>query len=284
MKERNFSPLRYPGGKARIYKDVVKIIEKNNLVNYKYVEPYAGGFGLALALLFNDKVKKIHLNDLDRSIYAFWYSVLYKTEELITLIMNTEVTIGEREKQKRIQETKDTAELLTLGFSTLFLNRTNRSGILKAGVIGGLAQSGDFKLDCRYDKVELVRRIANISKFSSKISISNMESMDLIDAFRTEDKIFLYLDPPYYKKGHELYMNYFNHEDHERLSKYLRESNFKHIISYDDCEEIRGMYSKYKYRTYTLSHNVSNKGKGKEIMFFSKWLKIPNNLFVGNKE
>ncbi|MBI9010013.1 MAG: DNA adenine methylase [Tenericutes bacterium] len=280
MNEYIFSPLRYPGGKARIYKELVKIIEKNKLSNYTYIEPYAGGSGLALALLFNSKVKKIHLNDLDRSIYAFWYSVLYNTEELVKLIINVEVTIEERERQKVIQANKGNEDLLALGFSTLFLNRTNRSGIIKAGVIGGKEQSGSYKLDCRFDKVELIRRITNISKYKTRISISNNESMDLINSLIGTKNTFLYLDPPYYNKGPELYMNYFKHNDHEELSSYLSKLRIKHIVSYDDCNEIRKLYHGYKYRTYTLNHNVSNKGKGKEIMFFSKWLKIPDNIFI----
>lgn len=280
MNDYNFSPLRYPGGKTRIYDSLVKIIKSNNLSDCKYVEPYAGGSGLALALLFNNKVKKIHLNDLDRSIYAFWYSVLYKTEEFVGLIINTDINIEEWEKQKTVQANKDTEDLLCLGFSTLFLNRTNRSGIMKAGVIGGQDQSGDYKMDCRYDKIELIRRITNISKYKSRISISNSESMELINLLRNDDKVFLYLDPPYYKKGPELYMNYFEHENHKELSDYLSKLDLKFIVSYDDCPEIRNLYSGYRYRTYTLNHSVSNKGNGKEIMFFSKNLIVPNNLFI----
>ncbi|MEW2639883.1 DNA adenine methylase, partial [Vibrio cholerae] len=74
------SPLRYPGGKTAITPMVSDIIGANNLRSAHYVEPYAGGAGLALSLLFNKVVPHIHLNDLDLSIWAFWYSILNHTE------------------------------------------------------------------------------------------------------------------------------------------------------------------------------------------------------------
>merc|ERR1711879_547478 len=188
-------------------------------------------------------VQKIHLNDLDRSIYSFWYSILNNTEEFIRLIVNTEVSIEEREKQKEVQNNIDKAEVLDLGFSTFYLNRVNRSGILKGGVIGGKGQKSNYSIDCRFNKVELIGRIIEIASLKKRIKLTNMDAIDLIHELKDKKKVFMYLDPPYYKKGKDLYMNYYNHDDHLNLANVLQDSSLKYIISYDDCKEIRNIYN-----------------------------------------
>ena len=284
MKSRGVSPLRYPGGKTKLYKNIKRFIYKNGLRNYIYTEPFAGGAGLALNLLFNGDVKKIHLNDYDRGIYAFWHSVLYETEELVKRIINTAVTIEERNIQKQFQSKKETSTLIDLGFSTFFLNRVNRSGILKAGAIGGNSQAGDYRIDCRYNKIELIRKISNIATRKEAITLTCLDAQELIMTLDFEKKYFLYLDPPYFAKGPDLYMNFYTEDDHKSLRESLSSSMFKYIVSYDDCEEIRNIYKKERFRTYTLVHNVSNKGKGNEIMYFSKGLRIPEYLFYKYKD
>ena len=80
-----YSPLRYPGGKNKLSKFISKICIDNN-INGHYVEPYAGGASVALHLLIENRIKKITINDYDRSIYAFWHSVLWDTNKLCGLI------------------------------------------------------------------------------------------------------------------------------------------------------------------------------------------------------
>ena len=131
------SPLRYPGGKAKVSDFVQCLIKENALLDGIYVEPYVGGGSVSLSLLFNEYVKDIYINDKDIAIYAFWHSVLYESEALCKLIKDTPVTVETWFKLRDYQDKKDNVDLLHLGFSTFYLNRTNRSGILKAGVIGG---------------------------------------------------------------------------------------------------------------------------------------------------
>ena len=158
---RTASPLRYPGGKSALHNLVSDIIHANGLDGGHYAEPFAGGGGLAHSLLFEGIVREIHLNDIDPAIAAFWRAILEQNDELCAMIETTPVTIEQWHDQKKIYarffEQRDD---LQLGFATLFLNRTNRSGIIKgAGVIGGLRQTGNYLLDCRFNKVDLIRKI-----------------------------------------------------------------------------------------------------------------------------
>jgi len=266
------SPLRYPGGKNKLYAYTKNLIEKNHLGACTYIEPFAGGAGLALSLLSNNVVPCIILNDIDKSIYSFWYSVLNHTDALCNLIYDTPVTMHEWYKQKEIQENKETASVLSLGFSTFFLNRTNRSGIIKGGVIGGKDQLSNYKIDCRFNKDNLIKRIQNISSFKNNISIYNLDAMEFIDDVinKVETKSFVFLDPPYYKKGPGLYENHYKHEDHLSLSNKIK-SEIIHpwIVTYDNIDEIKEMYSDMQHHEYNLTYTAATKCQGKEVMFYS---------------
>ncbi len=158
-----YSPLRYPGGKGRLSAYFKQIYKANSLCGGAYVEPYAGGAAVALSLLIDGYASKVIINDIDLSIYSFWHSVINKTEELCRLIRDTQVDVKTWERQRRIHKERGQHNLLELGFSTFFLNRSNRSGILDAGIIGGKSQSGKWKIDARFNKNELIKRIQRIS-------------------------------------------------------------------------------------------------------------------------
>lgn len=276
MSKKSLSPLRYPGGKAKMYSQILDLLEKNNLFNKTYIEPFAGGCGLALLLLKNNKVNSLILNDIDRSIFAFWDSVLNRTEELCSLIKNTEITLAEREKQKEIQLKKDSVDVLELGFSTFFLNRVNHSGIIKGGPIGGLSQNGKYKLDCRFNKTNLIKQIREIATYRDKIKFYNLDVLDFIkNILSTVSKdSFVFLDPPYYKKGPGLYVNFYKHQNHEELAKVI-ESNLKQnwIVTYDNVEPIKQMYKSFNQKEFDITYTLQVKGKGKEVMIFSNSLK-----------
>nr|WP_307903333.1 DNA adenine methylase [Clostridium botulinum] len=240
-----YSPLRYPGGKSRLTKYVEKLIHLKKLNKSTYIEPFCGGAAIALSLLINGHVSDIIINDYDRSIYAFWYSVKNYSEELCSMIKNTEITIEEWHRQRAIQLEKEKKDLLTLGFSTLFLNRTNRSGILKAGVIGGMKQNGNYKLDCRFNKKKIIDKIKLIASYADKIEIYNLDTEKLIDdvIMNLNKKSFIFFDPPYYKKGSSLYTNFYKHEDHLALANKIKNIKYHSwIVTYDNVKEIRDMY------------------------------------------
>lgn len=276
MSKKSLSPLRYPGGKAKMYTQILNLLEKNNLLNKTYIEPFAGGCGLALLLLKNKKVDKLILNDIDRSIFAFWDSVLNRTDELCELIEKSNITLEEREKQKLIQFNKENTNLLELGFSTFFLNRVNHSGIIKGGPIGGVSQSGSYKLDCRFNKANLIKQIREIAMYRDKIKFYNLDVLDFIENILSKEskEEFVFLDPPYYKKGPGLYVNFYKHENHEELAKIV-EINLKQnwIVTYDNVEPVKKMYKKFRQKEFDITYTLQTKGKGKEVMIFSNSLK-----------
>lgn len=266
---KSYSPLRYPGGKGQIYKMMVSILEKNNLIGCTYIEPFAGGAGIAIRLLFENKVNKVVINDIDRSIYAVWYSILYLSDELIEKIKDTEINMDEWYKQKEIQKSKNDVSILELGFSTLFLNRTNRSGIIKAGVIGGKKQNGNYKIDCRFNKEKLIDLIVKISSNKDRIEIYNKDAKEFIDLIKRKKKKFFFIDPPYFNKGKDLYTNFFSENDHIELAKFIKKklSNQPLLISYDKCPQIEALYNRYNKETILLNYSVQNKKRGEELLF-----------------
>lgn len=273
------SPLRYPGGKSQFYKNLLKIIESNNLLNCIYVEPFCGGVGIGLKLLLENKVESIIINDLDRSIYAFWYTILNYTEEFCKKINETKITIEEYKLQKAIQKEKNKVNLFDLGFSTFFLNRTNRSGIISAGPIGGFLQNGKWKLDCRFNKNKLITKIKKIANFKEKILLFNLDTIELINNFAWDyqKKYFIFFDPPYYKKGKELYTNFYNHNDHLQLLSIIKImlKSFAWIVTYDECNEILNLYKNINFIKISLNYSIEKKRKASEYLFYNNII-IPN--------
>ena len=274
----SYSPLRYPGGKSQISRFIANIIERNNLVGGSYAEPYAGGAGVALFLLLHGYMTDIFINDIDYSIYAFWYSVINNTDELCKLINDTPVTLDNWAVQKGIQYNVKNYSLLEVGFSTFFLNRTNRSGILKGGIIGGFQQRGKYKIDCRYNKVNLIKRIQQIADRRDFVHVSNLDAIEFLDKFeyKCDLKTLIYFDPPYYNKGQKLYVNFYTHNDHVQLKEYISKMNGNWIVTYDDTEAISNLYSEFNKINLAISYFAAEKRKGAELLFYSPRLSVPH--------
>ncbi len=276
------SPLRYPGGKLKVVDYVKQLMEVNDLRGGTYIEPYAGGASVALSLLFDKYAGKIKINDKDRAIYAFWYAVLNETDSLCRLINDTPVTMDVWQAQHELQKHKDEVDLLELGFSTFFLNRTNRSGILNGGVIGGKNQDGNFKMDARFNKKDLIERIEHVAEYAELIELTSMDAVALIKRYKRTPaaKTFCYLDPPYYVKGQDLYMNYYRDEDHKDIAEAIQKFKGQWIISYDAVDFISELYKDYRQKEYYLSYSAGNPSKGKEIMVYSNDLILPEAEIV----
>jgi DNA adenine methylase len=265
----HYSPLRYPGGKTFLFPYFDQVIKDRGLRNVTYVEPFAGGAGAALALLFLEKVERIVINDLDRAIYAFWKSAILDSERFIDEIQKRPVTVREWKKQKEVYANKR-SKLFDLGFATFFLNRTNVSGILDGGPIGGVNQRGRWKIDARFNKATLVERISQLSQYSSRIAIENKDGVDLIVKYLNDDDAFIYLDPPYYDKGAALYLNHYKQADHERLARRLnRKPNSNWVLTYDNKNEIKSLYPDRKIINYSLNYNAYESRIGREVLILS---------------
>ena len=267
----NPSPLRYPGGKYKLYKYVSELVKENKCTTY--IEPFCGGAAIALELLFEGIVKDVIINDYDYTIFCFWNSILHETDEFVQLILDTQITMDEWHKQKAVRNELDTHSSLEIGFSTFFLNRTNRSGIIdKAGPIGGLSQQGDYPIDCRFNKVRLISQIQKIAEYKDHIMIYNMEALDFIeDIILKKRKSFVFFDPPYYTQGKNLYLSFVNKDEHKKLAQnILNLSDYKWITTYDIEEEILKLYHPYvKTYTYRLNYSANKKRKAKEYIFIN---------------
>lgn len=277
---KSLSPLRYPGGKSKIYDKVKNLIIANGYGNRMYVEPFAGGFGIGIGLLCEGLVPSAILNDFDIHIFHFWYAVLNDTENLLRLITDTPITIEEREKQKRIYRDADSSPLAD-GFATLFLNRVNFSGVIKGGPIGGLDQSGTYKVDCRFNKDDLKSKIELIAGLKSKIKLYNRDAGYLIrmNLMKMKSPMFLNIDPPYVIKGSQLYTNFFTEGDHLNLQRVIikhLDAEYPWIITYDDCQLVRDLYKKLHMQEYRITHNAGGTVLGKEIVITN----IPTDRFM----
>ena len=262
------SPLRYPGGKTCIFKFVAKLLEENDMVGTNYAEPYAGGAGLALRLMMDEYVNEIYINDLDPSIYAFWFAVLNNSDELCKWIEDVDISIRQWEEYKEIQRQYKTVDTLELAKSTFFLNRTNVSGVISGGPIGGIAQCGKYKIDVRFNKPELIKRIQEIARFANRIHLSNQDGIDFLHSLdKRTDSVFIYLDPPYYQKGSYLYMNAFNDADHQEVAERVSQLKKKWMVSYDKHDFILKLYKDKNKVLYRLSQCASNRVDDEVIIF-----------------
>lgn len=273
------SPLRYPGGKARLFKYFQRLIQQNNLYDCLYVEPFCGGAALAIELLNSYLVGQVHINDLDRAIYAFWHSVVEFNDELCTLVECTPVTMDTWHACRETYRNAHSADLLALGFATFFLNRTNRSGILNAGVIGGLEQKGEWKLDARYNKEDLLLRLRDVGRWQGRVTVTQLDARDLLRncAPHFGPNTLIYLDPPYVEKGPRLYLNAYIEKDHRELAEDVRQLACPWIVSYDAHPLVTEMYSGFREQDMRLHYSAREHSRiGREKVFFSDLLSPPD--------
>ena len=278
---RVMSPLRYPGGKASLYPLVSNLLQTNHLERRQYAEPFAGGCGLALALLYGGHVSDIHINDVDPSIWAFWYSVLNDVEAVVHMIASTPVTVDEWRRQRAVYLAQDESDVVALGFSAFFLNRTNRSGIIKgAGLIGGQEQKGPYKIDCRFNRADLTRRVRRVAKYRSRIHLSKCDALTFLDEARASlsHRTFFFIDPPYLKKGAHLYTNYYSREDHRILADKVLGMENPWVITYDDAAYISDLYRSRRQYRFDIGYSLEIKRRGTELLIVGKGVRVPRDI------
>ena len=283
----NPSPLRYPGGKHRLAGFIQLAIQNLNMPYCTYVEPFAGGAGVALSLLLDGTVNRIVINDYDKGIWSFWKAILTETDRFIEQLRSIPLNMEEWNRQHEICVNRNDRYSFELGFATFYMNRTNRSGIIKGGVIGGQEQSGDWTMDVRFNREELENRIRNIAKRKKDIKLYNKDINSFLVHYVSiyEENALIYFDPPYYQKGKQLYMNFFKHEDHIRIEKSIRENVIGDwIITYDYAPEIKEIYRDYNLYLYDLNYSASKKCKTSELIILKNGIEPPNNEKLYLKE
>jgi DNA adenine methylase len=270
-----YSPLRYPGGKSKLVPLIKLLISKANLNGCTYIEPFAGGAGVAVTLLMEGTVDSIVINDYDQAVYSIWHAIKTEPSQLIDLISKTPITIAEWQRQRVIYQNAYEYSV-ELAFATLFLNRVNRSGIITGGPIGGYEQKGEWKLDVRFNKDAIIERINDISKKRNAIKIYNQDIICLIDQHMTKfmENGFVYFDPPYYNKSQRLYKNPLSYYDHAQIAeRILNRVKCPWLLTYDDVPEIRTLYQDKEIKRFDLNYSAAKKGKASEIIVCSDlWL------------
>ncbi|MHB1098713.1 MAG: DNA adenine methylase [Burkholderiales bacterium] len=279
------TPLRYPGGKTQLAPFVSELLRTNDLLQCVYCEPFAGGAGIACRLLLNGTIAEAWINDIDPAIYAFWHSVLNSTEQLCERIEHVKVDIAEWHRQRQIHaEERD--NLLDLGFATFFLNRTNRSGILTGGVIGGLNQTGTYSIDCRFGRDELIRKIKRIAIYKDQIHLTSIDARQYIVSAlnKLPRHALVNIDPPYYRAGPDLYTNSYQHQDHLLLANEVRRIQHRWMLTYDDAPEICSMYAGFTQYRKTLTYYAQVKRSAAELLILSDNLTPPPILLAEQRD
>lgn len=261
-----YSPLRYPGGKQKITPVIENILQYTG--HTAFIEPFAGGAGVSLELLFKGAVNQVILNDFDKGIYSFWNTVLTETDRFIKDIEKINVTVEEWEKQKHIYINSECS--YELGFATFFLNRTNRSGIIKGGMIGGVDQTGKYKINARFNKKSLIKRIEKIGLHKDNILLYNEDIGSFINnhIFNYPDA-FIFFDPPYYKAGKQVYSTFFTPDDHIRFANAIKSLKNNWVITYDNSPEIKELFADYVIREIALNYSITSAHKNTELIIFS---------------
>jgi DNA adenine methylase len=242
------SPLRYPGGKRRLSGYVAAALKLNKLKPKLFVEPFAGGASVALQLLADGVVEKIALGDRDPLVASFWNVVFHDHKWLVEQVENISVTIKDWERtRKSLPKLKTDRER---ALACLFLNRTSFSGILAAtaGPIGGKEQASEYKVDCRFPRETLVRRIKAVAELRNDVAFISRgtwrETMKKVGekGYKPAD-VFYYLDPPFYAKAERLYRFYFKKPGHTALHDAFVKVKSPWLLSYDVAQTIIDQYS-----------------------------------------
>lgn len=259
------SPLRYPGGKATLAGFFESTINALGLDKPTYIEPYAGGAGAAVELLLKGVVGTVVINDLDPAIHACWKAMVKDSDAFLRLLSKTPLTIEEWKRQREIYRRRHEIDIdpVDLGFATFYLNRTSRSGVLGAGVIGGFAQAGKYKIDARYDRRALGARIEKLAELGGRIRVTRQDGAARLREYLPKDNVFAYVDPPYVAKGSSLYMSAFKEEDHRALATVLNGyANRNWVLTYDVADLIKSLYKARDVSEFRLLYSAHLRGSG----------------------
>ncbi len=271
------SPLRYPGGKSALSGLLSAIRQINGLGGLAIAEPFGGGAGASLTLLYREETPEIYINDADPAIHDFWWSVLRRPREFQETLSRTRVSMSEWRRQRETYRAPGRQSRLRRGFATFYLNRCNRSGIVaNGGPIGGVKQTGPWGLGARYNKETLRERCEKLAEYRDRIHVSCHDGIKFV-AGVDESSTMLLVDPPYYEKGKTLYLNALDETYHRALAAALKaKSRVAWVVTYDDCPAIRKMYRGWTtMRPFSLRYSASQRRRGRELLITPRWIRLP---------
>lgn len=277
------TPLRYPGGKQRLAPFVAEVLESNDALGWNYVEPYAGGAGVAMELLLDGKVGHVHLNDSSLHLYALWVTILSDPDAFCRNVSRASLTVDHWRRHRETVRNPTEYSLADVGFSTFYLNRCNRSGVLTGGIIGGLAQQGRWRMDARFPRNELINRIEAIAEHRHQITVTNLDAEEFMirHVNRLPPSTIVYCDPPYYERAQRLYLSTYVKKDHIRLANVIqRKLRRPWLVSYDRHPDILRLYSKRRKFQYSLQYSAIRAYAGQEVFVFSDELELPRTSVV----
>ena len=285
MRFRSLSPLRYPGGKSRLADYLARLVSAQDPRPREYAEPFAGGAGAALRLLANEEVRYAHINDLDPGIAAFWRTLFASTEDFSQLILEANLSIDEWHRMRDIYANPTQYGDLELGFATFYLNRTNRSGILRARPIGGLEQTGNWKIDARFNRDDLADKVRYVGEYRNRVTVSELDARDfLVKMERDATDILVYVDPPYLVQGERLYLDGLSYDDHKQLAAQLRAVDLPWFMTYDADERIPNeLYAGLRCASFDIAHTAATQHIGSEYAVFAAGITVPDlEIIRGN--
>lgn len=280
---RFISPRRYPGGKGRLAPYISTLMSWQDPLPEVDAEPFAGGAGVALKLLVDHEVESIHINDLNPGQAAFWRSIFENSGQFAELIDGEPVDLDAWARWRAVYEAPAGHDDMTLGFATFFLNRTNRSGILTARPIGGLEQTGTWKIDARFNRADLARRVRFLGKFSDRVLVTELDARAMIGSLdeAASARYFLYVDPPYLVQGDQLYMNGLSADDHQEVADALSETSARWLLTYDaDARVTATLYATHRCLEFDIQHNAHRHHLGQEYAVFSPSVIVPDDTVV----
>lgn len=249
----------------------------NGLGDRSVAEPFAGGAGASLSLLYLEETHRIYINDADPAIHDFWWVLVNKPEKFLELLSKARVNIAEWRRQRETYRSRTGVPRVRRGFATFYLNRCNRSGVvMNGGPIGGTSQTGRWKIDARFNKDALRQRCQKVAEYRARISVSGEDGIQFIERLASHST-FLIIDPPYFEKGPTLYLNALDDEYHKALAARLRSmSDAAWVLTYDDCAEVRRLYRDWaEVRPFSVRYTAAERRSGREVLITPKWIRLP---------
>jgi DNA adenine methylase len=272
------SPLRYPGGKSAMAGLLRDIRRLNRLGDRPVAEPFAGGAGASLKLLYLEETPGVYINDNDPAIYDFWWALTERSQPFLMKLSRTPVSIAQWRRQRDLYKGAGRVSQLRRGFATFYLNRCNRSGIImNGGPIGGATQAGEWKVGARFNKPELRRRCEKVAEYRQRIFVSCEDGLCFIRRLDPKSTFF-FIDPPYFEKGPTLYLDALDEDYHAGLAAQLKAMpDAAWALTYDDCSKIRRLYHGWAaIRPFSLRYAANERRNGKEVLITPRWMRLPS--------